>query len=96
MYSQISVSMPESTSPKISKFCPGDSGAPIYLEQDGKEVVAGVLSFVEPPKCQHIQVIDLKILNKVFLLFLRWLNVYLIKNVVFLLVQFIFFLIYHG
>ena len=50
MYSQLYLSMPESTSPKISKFCIGDSGTPIYLEQGGKEVVAGVLSFSEPPK----------------------------------------------
>ena len=58
MYSQLNVSMPENSSSQTSqtsKFCQDDSGTPVYLEQDGKDLLAGVLSRIEPAKIPEYQ-----------------------------------------
>ena len=54
IYSKITASIPEGFTP-YSKFHMGDSGGPIYIEQDEKEVVAGVISHFDFEKVPQYQ-----------------------------------------
>ena len=54
MYTLLTLSIPENSS-NTSRLCVGDSGTPIYLEQEEKELIAGVLSTGQPPKTPEFQ-----------------------------------------